>query len=245
MSSRRRIVPAEDGRALAAWALPAVVGPLVNRRPDASPAAVPLSKAAAEAGFAQGQAAGQAAGFEAGMQEGREAGRMAGRAEFDAAVAAATAATAALETLLDFLARPLAELEAQVERELVTLALSIAKQLVRRELRVDPAQIIAIVRETVGLLPAATRDLRVHLHPEDAAVVRERLRMPAEDRAWSIAEDPVMGRGGCRVTTATASIDARLESRVAAIAATLLGEERARDREPGAPDAGEPGTAPP
>jgi flagellar assembly protein FliH len=248
MSSRRRIVPAEDGRTLAPWALPTVVGPLANRRPDASAAVTELATAATHAGFAQGQtqahAAGHAAGYEAGMREGLEAGRRAGRAEFDSGVAAATAAAARLETLLDFLARPLAALEAQVERELVTLTLSIARQLVRRELRVDPAQLIAIIRETVGLLPAATRDLRVHLHPEDAAVVRERLRMPLEDRAWSLAEDPLMARGGCRVTTDTATIDARLESRMAAIAAMLLGEERVRDREPAAPEAGEAGETP-
>ena len=58
------------------------------------------------------------------------------------------------------------------------LAVTIARQLVRRELRIDPAQVIAIIRETVALLPAAARDVRVHLHPEDAAVVREKLATP-------------------------------------------------------------------
>ena len=94
------------------------------------------------------------------------------------------------------------------------LALTVARQLVRRELRIDPAQVIAIIRETVALLPAAARDVRVHLHPEDAAVVREKLAAPDADRAWTIVEDPVMTRGGCRVTTDTAQIDARLETRI-------------------------------
>jgi flagellar assembly protein FliH len=97
---------------------------------------------------------------------------------------------------------------------------------VRRELRTDPAQLIAIIRETVALLPAATRDVRVHLHPEDATIVREKLATPTADRAWTIVEDPVMTRGGCRVTTDTAHIDQRLETRIRNIMATLLGEER-------------------
>ena len=101
-----------------------------------------------------------------------------------------------------------------------------ARHLVRRELRIDPSQVIAIIRETVALLPASARDVRVHLHPEDAAVVREKLATPTGERAWTIAEDPVMGRGGCRVTTDTAQIDARLETRIGTVVSALLGEER-------------------
>ena len=119
--------------------------------------------------------------------------------------------------MLAAVAQPLKELDAQVEEQLVQLALTIARQLVRRELRMDPAQVIAIIRETVALLPAAARDVRVHLHPEDAGVVREKLATPTGDRAWTIVEDPVMTRGGCRVTTDTAQIDARLETRIQSI----------------------------
>jgi flagellar assembly protein FliH len=86
--------------------------------------------------------------------------------------------------------------------------------------------VIAIVRETVALLPATARDVRVHLHPEDASVVREKLATPSADHAWSIVEDPIMPRGGCRVTTDTAHIDARLETRIQGIMAAILGEER-------------------
>jgi flagellar assembly protein FliH len=128
--------------------------------------------------------------------------------------------------MLGTIAQPFRDLDAQVEVQLVQLAVTIARQLVRRELRTDPAQVIAIIRETVALLPAATRDVRVHLHPEDAAIVREKLATPTADRAWTIVEDPVMTRGGCRVTTDTAHIDQRLETRIQSIMATILGEER-------------------
>lgn len=131
-----------------------------------------------------------------------------------------------LDAIIDTLARPLQQLDAEVEDQLVQLALTVARHLVRRELRVDPAQVIAIIRETVALLPASARDVRVHLHPEDAAVVREKLATPTGERVWTIAEDPVMGRGGCRVTTDTAQIDARLETRIGTVVSALLGEER-------------------
>lgn len=140
------------------------------------------------------------------------------------------------------MARPLQELDPEVENQLLQLALTIGRHLVRRELRIDPTQVIAIIRETVALLPASARDVRVHLHPEDAAVVREKLATPTGERAWTIAEDPVMGRGGCRVTTETAQIDARLDTRIGSVVSALLGDERVAAVR-GEESAGEAGTS--
>lgn len=131
------------------------------------------------------------------------------------------------DAIVGTLAQPLRQLDAEVEDQLLQLALTVARHLVRRELRIEPAQVIAIIRETVALLPASAREVRVHLHPEDAAVVREKLAAPSGERAWTIAEDPVMSRGGCRVTTETAHIDARLETRIGSVISALLGDERA------------------
>jgi flagellar assembly protein FliH len=75
-------------------------------------------------------------------------------------------------------------------------------------------------------LPVAAREVRVHLHPEDAAVVRENLAPTENERAWVIVEDPVMARGGCQITTTTSRIDGRLETRLGAILSELLGTER-------------------
>lgn len=158
--------------------------------------------------------------------KGHAAGVAAARAESQQALNQLKSQVAALENMLGAIAQPFRDLDAQVEEQLVQLAVTIARHLVRRELRTDPAQVIAIVRETVALLPAATRDVRVHLHPEDAAVVREKLATPSADRAWTIIEDPVMTRGGCRVATDTAHIDQRLETRIQSIMAAILGEER-------------------
>jgi flagellar assembly protein FliH len=117
-------------------------------------------------------------------------------------------------------------LDAEVERELLTLAMALARQIVRRELKTDPSQIIGIIRETITALPAAARDVRVRMHPEDAAIVREHLAPTESERAWVIVEDPVMARGGCQVNTATSRVDARLETRLSAILSELLGTER-------------------
>jgi flagellar assembly protein FliH len=134
-----------------------------------------------------------------------------------------------LDGMLHDLARPFAELDRQVEQELLLLAVALARQIVRRELKTDPTQIIGIIRDAIAALPVAARDVRVRLHPEEAAVVRQHLAPTESERAWQIVEDPVMARGGCEVVTATSRIDARVETRLGAMLSELLGSERAAD----------------
>jgi flagellar assembly protein FliH len=166
-------------------------------------------------GLADLQAEAHKEAFEQGLMEGREAGRAEVRAQVER-----------LSGMFYDLAKPFEQLDAEVERELLTLAMALARQIVRRELKADPTQIIGIIREAIAALPVAARDVRVHLHPEDATVIKQHLAPTENERAWVIVEDPVMARGGCQVTSATSRIDARLETRLGGILSELLGTER-------------------
>jgi flagellar assembly protein FliH len=166
-------------------------------------------------GLADLQAEAHKEAFEQGLAEGRQAGHAEIKAQVDR-----------LAGMFYDLAKPFEALDAEVERELLTLAMALARQIVRRELKADPTQIIGIIREAIAALPVATRDVRVHLHPEDAAVVKQHLAPTENERAWTIIEDPVMARGGCQITTNTSRIDARLETRLGSILSELLGTER-------------------
>jgi flagellar assembly protein FliH len=161
---------------------------------------------------------------------GYQEGMAKAQAEAQMSLDALTARIRQLDSILQLLAQPLAQLDAEVEKDLLHLSLTVGKQLARRELHLDPAQVIGIIRESLSQLPASARDVRVHLHPEDAATVRERLAEPANERAWKIVEDPTLSRGGCVVRTETSQIDVRFESRVSAVIANALGEERAPER---------------
>jgi flagellar assembly protein FliH len=165
--------------------------------------------------------------------EGRAAGLAAAAAQIAARMNQIDAQARNLDATLCALARPLAHAQEQLHEQIAELAVAIARQLIRRELKTDPSQVIAVVRETVGLLPAAARNVRVLMHPEDAALLRERLQAPQGEGAWSVQEDPVMARGDCRVMADAAHIDARIESRLAAVITAILGEERrfARDEQ--------------
>lgn len=199
-----------DGRVVA-WVPPEIDGPVANRPSRHSKAELDqIGQAAWEEGFARGQEAGRAAALNLMQPQ----------------INAQKARVGQVQSILDMLAAPLSELDEAVAAELAHLACIIARHVVRRELRADPAQVIAAVREAVGLLPIVSRNVRVHLHPDDAAIVRERLSEPQSERAWVVLEDPVLERGGCRVVTENSQIDARLESRIGAVIATVLGDHR-------------------
>jgi flagellar assembly protein FliH len=221
---RRPFHPQSQSRPIAArtaaverWALPDVAGPVVSRvREDKKPVdnTVDLLRQALQES--------EARGYQAGLEK--------AQAQSQVALEALAARAAQLDSILQLLGAPLQQLDAEVEKELLQLTLAVGKQLARRELRVDPAQVIGIIRESLSQLPAAARDVRVHLHPEDAATVRERLAEPSQERAWKIIEDPTLSRGGCMIRTENSQLDARLDSRIAAVIASALGEERAPER---------------
>ena len=162
-----------------------------------------------------------------GYKDGHVEGVRKGEAELARRISEVDVKIAALEAIIGTLAKPLEELDAQVEAELTRLALAIGKHLARRELKLDPTQIIGIIRHTVSLLPLSARNIKIHLHPEDAAIVREKLARGSGEQEWHLAEDPLMARGGCRLTTDNSSIDARFEAGVASALSGLLGDDRA------------------
>jgi flagellar assembly protein FliH len=195
--------------AASTWELPPIDGPVVARRRRIEQLDA-LEREAWEKGFAAG----------------REAGILAVRQEEQAGLAEIERRARQLASILDFMSKPIADLDDQVQRQLALLAGAIASQVVRRELKTHPDQIIAVIRETVSLLPMTARDVRVHLHPEDAKLVRTRLAEATSERAWTITEDPILTQGGCRVTSEDSTIDAQVEQRIGAAIAAVLGDER-------------------
>jgi len=157
-------------------------------------------------------------GFEQGLKQGREAGSQEFMQRFQL-----------LDDAMQRLARPFEQLDESIEQQLVQLAMLVARQLVRRELKTDPAQVVAVVREALAALPVGARDVRLALNPEDAAMIREVLLLQEGDHAIRVIEDPVQSRGGCRVLTETSQIDATVESRLNAVIANTLGGMRSTD----------------
>lgn len=195
-----------------------------------------MQQQAYDEAFAQGKKEGFENGFKEGQNKGLEEGFTQGKAEgekkgYDDNLHLLRKQTAEFVSLLESLTEPFKELDEAVEKEIVDLAIGIASQLVRREIKIDPGQIVAVIREAVNALPLASQKLTLQMHPEDAELVKSSLALDDISSPWTIVEDPLITRGGCKVSTETSNIDATVENRLAAIVATVLGGERERDQE--------------
>lgn len=178
-----------------------------------------MQKQAYDEAFAQGSKDGYNQGFNEGSKQGYQQNAQALQEK-----------AANFASLLESLSQPFKVLDAEVEKELAKLAIGIATQIIRREIKLDPGQVIAAVREAINVLPLSSQKIGLRLHPEDAELVCSALSLDEMSPAWKIIEDPLITRGGCKVDTEVSHIDATVENRLAAIIATVFGGEREQDK---------------
>lgn len=188
------------------WELPLVNGPVIS-------SAAELESIQQQA-YKEGFALGQKEGFEQTKQ----------LMENNAA---------ALQSIIDVLSDPLKELDDDVVNQLAQLSMTVAKQVVRRELHTEQGEIVGIVREAMSALPASTRKITLNIHPDDAELIRNSFSLgddsDSDELRWRVIEDPIITRGGCKISSENSSIDATVEGRLNRIISTLLGGERETD----------------
>ena len=161
--------------------------------------------------------------LEALEQQARDEGYAAGLAESRATAQQQLGQRMAeLDALCNAAARPLQLLDDQAAGELAQLATVVARRVIMHELRVSPELIVGIVRQAAEALPMATRELRVHLHPDDLALMQE---LGAAERHWQLLADSTLARGDCRLESERSRLDARVETRLSAIIGALLGDD--------------------
>ncbi|RMH33107.1 MAG: flagellar assembly protein FliH [Gammaproteobacteria bacterium] len=166
---------------------------------------------------AQAEEAGRQEGYQAGFAEGLAKGEQEVRALIER-----------WQAYIDHLAAPLAEIDEALETALLELVVAVSKQIVRRELRTSPEQILGLLRESIALLPATSGEIRIQVHPEDAQIIKKQFgeNLPSQ---WVLVESPSISVGGCVIETATSRVDATIEARIAEIASRLLGGTRHED----------------
>jgi flagellar assembly protein FliH len=153
-------------------------------------------------------------GFEAGFNEGVEAGRRQGAAQ-------AAEEVRRLQGLLVKVTEAIGGFEQALSEDLLALALEMSRQILRQSLKIRPELLLPIVRSAMESLPQNTPHPHLHLHPEDAALVRDSMQTEVAQGGWKIIEDQRIARGGCRIETQVSETDATLENRWQRLAAAL------------------------
>lgn len=107
----------------------------------------------------------------------------------------------------------LVEAEQVMAQGTLELACELARQVLRRELSVDPKAVQSVIREALGLLVADTKSAVVRLHPLDLKVLEEVIRTEFSSLSLILLADPTLTRGGCLIESAGTVVDGTLEKR--------------------------------
>ena len=164
----------------------------------------------ADAPDAPEQQAQQHAARQAGYQEGYRDG-LAALENFKRSVLQQNAAQ--FGALLQQFDEQLDGLEFDMARALTRVAVSIAQQVVRDELRTQPDRIARVAQEAVEAVLMSARHIVVQVNPQDQALVEAGAAEAIAARGARLVSDASIERGGCRVLSDVGTIDARIEAR--------------------------------
>jgi len=203
-----KVIQQSDHQDVQSWVIPGIV------EGDVSETSILTAKQVEEF---QKQAYDEA--FQEGLAQGREEGLANASEEIKHQLAE-------FDGLINSLAKPFEQLDNQVDQELMSLVIALVKQMVRREIKTEPGQVMAVIRDAIESLPIATSQLQLRLHPEDAILVQEFYKLSEKDNTWDIVDDPLITRGGCKVITSVTQVDATLETRLNQLFAQVFGERQ-------------------
>ena len=179
----------EDTTAFEQWEVVELAAPAGEAPPPAADAEAELAglrEAARAEGYAEGLAAGRLEGEQA-------CGRMKQLAE-------------SFSSTLDNLDFRLADM-------VLELALDVARQVVAGELAAHPERILDVVNLALKQMAETSREARLLLNPDDAALVRPHLDQVLDKNRLRIVEDVRIVRGGCLIETSQGDLDATLPAR--------------------------------
>ena len=115
----------------------------------------------------------------------------------------------------------MADAEQVMARGVLDLACELARQVVRRELSINPDALQPVIREALGLLAADTRSAVIRVNPLDCEVLEPVIQSEFSGLGLNLLPDETMGRGDCLVESAGTVVDGTLEKRWARAVATL------------------------
>lgn len=178
----------------------------------------------ARAAFALGRQRGYEAGLRAGQQQGfAEGAKVLRQRESDDASEVATRLHEVLTRFQD----QMVGLESQVASDLVSLAIDIARQVLRRELVLSKEGLMPVATEALRALGEGVSHIELRVHPDDAALLGEHLHKRPGGARCHLVEDASVRPGGLRLEADSGVVDASFEARWQAVMANL-----GRDEEP-------------
>ncbi|MFT2091392.1 flagellar assembly protein FliH [Paraglaciecola sp. 2405UD69-4] len=178
-------------------------------------------RAAAHAeGYADGHKKGQEEGFQKGLEDGQKEGYSKGLEEgMQEGLASGQEQTqqnlASWVSLIESIQHPVSKVEKQLEQELVLLAVSLARGVIRSEVKTNDDLIFQALSEGLKVLPIQEKHYQIHLHPNDIERINNHFsEEEITKHRWDIIASPELSAGGCEIVTDTNAVDITVERRV-------------------------------
>jgi flagellar assembly protein FliH len=116
----------------------------------------------------------------------------------------------------------LAAAEQSIAQGVLELACELARQVLRRELTVNPQALVPVVREALGLLLADGKSAVIRLNPADKDALTPTLEAEFAGLALTLVADATIAPGGCIAESAGTVVDATLPTRWSRAVANLM-----------------------
>lgn len=152
--------------------------------------------------------------FEAAREQGYAAGLAQAKDE-------ARSQAGRFKVLTESYSAALDSLDFRLSDQVLNLALDVARQVVAGELAARPERILDVVNLALRQMVETTREARLLLNPEDAAIIRPLLNEALDKSRLRIVEDVRIVRGGCLIETPQGDLDATLQARWRQVVAVL------------------------
>jgi flagellar assembly protein FliH len=108
-----------------------------------------------------------------------------------------------------------------IAKGVLELACELARQVLRRELTVNPNALQPVVREALGMLNVDSKMAAVRMHPVDLDVFAEDLQREFPNLNLTLVPDASLTAGGCLVEAAGTVVDGTVQRRWSKAVASL------------------------
>jgi flagellar assembly protein FliH len=161
-----------------------------------------------EKGIEEGRIQGKQEGLDQGIEQGTEQGLASGEEQAKEQIEIWTELTNKLQ-------HPVSIVDQELEKELVLLAVSLAKAVIRCEVKSNTDIVFQALSEGLKALPINEKQYQIHLHPEDISLIKDHFsEQDIEKHGWHFVESLSLSRGGCDIVTDTNAVDVSVERRV-------------------------------
>jgi flagellar assembly protein FliH len=223
-----RFIPREELNEFAAWQ-PGSLSQPPSSTSASAPAQAPAPATPPEPTAAEWQAR-IAAARQAGYQDGYRDGLVALEGFKQSFASQATGQIGALLRSFD---EQLDRLDHEMAEAVARTAVQLARQVLRSELKGDPALVAQVAAEAVNNVLLSARHITVQVHPLDLPLVAEGAEEALKARGARLLPNKTIARGGVLVESDVGAVDAQVASRWALAAANLGSEQPWEDVDKG------------